>query len=219
MPASTPTATQITRRFEAQTRMDFAKVATQVLEAANVCHDTRLGIVAEPTADWLAAAWQKSRKLDLHAIAVCAAEQAESQHRAHELDCFNRVTWQVLKLPKQPNPAGFKLGALLCGAATTTLMLNEFFAWAREAVVPGGYLVAVVELYSGFPTWQTNFTKYRQWRARYVERLIDFSDQVFPTRDELIETLQTNGFSQILIRGLHKPGPLVGGEYVLVTAR
>ncbi|MBX7219859.1 MAG: hypothetical protein K1Y36_07925 [Blastocatellia bacterium] len=209
----------LTHRFEARTHLSAHDLSQQVLNVAGLHPEMRLGIVADPAGDWVAAALAASKKITLVHIATSPAEQTEAEQRAAEIRLHEHITWEALKLPHQPNPGLCRFDSLLCGLNITAVAMGEFFAWAREAVRPGGTLVLLLEIFRGAPTWRDRYTQYRRLRSRFLEGLPDAIEQNFPTRDMVIDALQTAGFPQILVRGLHQPGSLSWSEYVLVTAR
>lgn len=209
----------VTHHFELQTRLTFSALSAQVLKAAELHNDMRLGVIADPTGEWTAHVLSAANKVDLYHIATSPTEQTEAQRCVAETSHHKKVTWEVLSLPMLPNPVSFRFEALLCGLNVTSLALSEFFAWARQAILPGGRFIITPELFCGINHWRKHYIKYRQWRARYLDRLIDSADQDFPTRDMLIAELQTAGFQQILVQGLQLPSRLSWSEYVLVTAR
>lgn len=223
--ASSPEAKPAARRSPLAVRLERATgkrtvaTAIEALDAAALPHDARVGVVADPDGSLVEALLQHAPAANIHHLAISRPEQEAAQAVGHRLSRYDEVTWDALKLPNLPDPATCRFNALFGGTTVGCLDFGELLAWARTAVAPGGALALFVETFVGNSRWRTRYTKARRLRARMLDGAPDLEDQIFPTRDELIEWLQEAGFERILLRGLHRPGRLAQTEFVLVSAR
>ncbi len=218
-PATPPRRSPLAVRLERATGNRAVATAIEAIDAVTPPRDGRIGVVADTDGACIEAVLQHAQANHNHHLATSRQEQEAAQAVGHRLSRYDEVHWDALKLPNLPDPKSCAFDALICGAAVGCLDFDELFAWARTAVVPGGSIGLIVETFIGNPRWRSRYTKARRLRARVIDASPDLEDQVFPTRDELIEGLQAAGFERILLRGLHRPRRIAQTEFVLISAR